>query len=42
MPSGDFCAQAVNATAMLIKKHNQKVNGWDENIYTYLEDIDSA
>lgn len=41
MPSGDFCAQAVNATAMLIKKNIiKKVNGWDENIYTYLEDID--
>ena len=40
-PSGDFCAQAVNATAMLMKKSIIKeVNGWDENIYTYLEDID--
>ena len=40
-PTGDFCAQAVNATAMLMKKNIiKKVNGWDENIYTYLEDID--
>ena len=41
IPSGDICVEAVNATAMLIKKSIiKKVNGWDENIYTYHEDID--
>ena len=40
-PSGDFCVEAVNATAMLLKKSIlEKIGGWDENIYTYLEDID--
>jgi N-acetylglucosaminyl-diphospho-decaprenol L-rhamnosyltransferase len=40
-PSGDICVEAVNATAMLIKKSIiKKINGWDENIYTYHEDID--
>lgn len=40
-PSGDFCVEAVNATAMLLKKSIiKKIGGWDENIYTYLEDID--
>ena len=38
LPSG---VEAVNATAMLIKKSIiKKINGWDENIYTYHEDID--
>ena len=41
LPSGDICVEAVNATAMLIKKTIiKKINGWDENIYTYHEDID--
>ncbi len=41
IPSGDFCVEAVNATTMLLKKSIlQKIGGWDENIYTYLEDID--
>lgn len=41
VPSGDFCAEAVNATTMLLKKSIlEKIGGWDENIYTYLEDID--
>ena len=41
LPSGDICVEAVNATAMLIKKSViKRVNGWDENIYTYHEDID--
>ena len=41
LPSGDICVEAVNATAMLIKKSIiKKINGWDENIYTYHEDID--
>ena len=40
-PSGDICVEAVNATAMLIRKSIiKKINGWDENIYTYHEDID--
>ena len=40
-PSGDFCVEAVNATAMLLNKNTiKKIGGWDENIYTYLEDID--
>ena len=41
IPSGDFCAEAVSATAMLLKKSIlDKIGGWDENIYTYLEDLD--
>ena len=40
IPSGDICVEAVNATAMLLKKHIKKLKGWDENIYTYHEDID--
>jgi N-acetylglucosaminyl-diphospho-decaprenol L-rhamnosyltransferase len=41
IPSGDFCAEAVSATAMLLKKSIlNKIGGWDENIYTYLEDLD--
>ena len=41
IPSGDICVEAVNATAMLLrKKVIKKLKGWDENIYTYLEDID--
>ena len=41
LPSGDICVEAVNATAMLIRKSIiRKVKGWDENIYTYHEDID--
>ena len=41
IPSGDICVEAVNATAMLIRKSIiRKINGWDENIYTYHEDID--
>ena len=40
-PSGDFCVEAVNATAMLLNRNIlEKIGGWDENIYTYLEDID--
>jgi GT2 family glycosyltransferase len=40
-PFGDFCVEAVNATAMLLKKEFlDKIGGWDENIYTYCEDID--
>ena len=36
VPSGDFCVEAVNATAMLFRKSFiENINGWDENIYTY-------
>lgn len=41
IPSGDFCVEAVSATTMLLKKSIlNKIGGWDENIYTYLEDLD--
>jgi len=41
IPSGDICVEAVNATVMLLKKKIiKKIKGWDENIYTYHEDID--
>lgn len=41
LPSGDFCVEAVNATVMFFKKNIiNKIGGWDENIYTYLEDLD--
>ena len=41
IPSKDICVEAVNATAMLLKKKViKKIKGWDENIYTYHEDID--
>ena len=40
-PLGDFCVDAVNATTMLIKVDAiNKINGWDDNYYVYLEDID--
>jgi len=41
IPSGDFCVEAISATAMLLKRDLiKKIGGWDTNIYTYLEDID--
>jgi len=41
IPSDDICVEAVNATAMLLrKKFINKLKGWDENIYTYHEDLD--
>ena len=41
LPSGDFCVDAVNATTMLIRVEAlKKINGWDDNYYVYLEDID--
>ena len=41
IPSGDFCVEAINATAMLFEKSFiEDIKGWDENIYTYHEDID--
>lgn len=40
-PSGDYCVDAINATSMLIRREAiNKINGWDNNIYVYLEDID--
>jgi GT2 family glycosyltransferase len=40
-PTGDISVKAVNATSMLINTEFIKnINGWDENIYLYLEDID--
>lgn len=40
-PLGDFCVDAVNATTMLIKIDViKKIDGWDDNYYVYLEDID--
>lgn len=40
-PLGDFCVDAVNATTMLISVDAlKKIDGWDENYYVYLEDID--
>jgi len=40
-PEGDICVEAVNSTALLVKKNViEKIGKWDENIYTYLEDID--
>lgn len=40
-PLGDFCVDAVNATTMLIRVEIlKKINGWDNNYYVYLEDID--
>ena len=40
-PDGDICVEAVNSTALLVnKKIIEKIGKWDENIYTYLEDID--
>ena len=41
VPSGDFCVDAVNATTMLISVEAlKKIDGWDDNYYVYLEDID--
>jgi len=41
LPSGDYCVDAINATTMLIRTEAiKKINGWDDNIYVYLEDID--
>ena len=41
LPSGDYCVDAINATTMLIRTEAiKKINGWDNNIYVYLEDID--
>ena len=41
IPIGDFCVEAVNSTAILVKKDVLlKIGKWDEKIYTYLEDLD--
>lgn len=41
MPQGNICVEAINSTAILINVEKIKsVNGWDENFYTYLEDMD--
>jgi len=40
-PNENFCAEAINSTALLIKKKIIKeIGGWDNYYYTYLEDID--
>ena len=40
-PEGNICVEAINSTALLVKKDViEKIGKWDENIYTYLEDID--
>ena len=40
-PVGDICVEAINSTALLVRKDViEKIGKWDENIYTYLEDID--
>jgi GT2 family glycosyltransferase len=41
LPTGDYCVDAINATSMLLSTSlMQKIGGWDNNIYLYLEDID--
>lgn len=41
IPSGDFCVEAIPATAMLIDRNKViNIGGWDNYYYTYLEDID--
>ena len=41
LPSGDFCVEAINSTALLVDKEKIKtINGWDDYYYTYLEDVD--
>ena len=38
---GDFCAEGVTGTAMLIKRSIlKKIGGWDKNIFSYWEDMD--
>jgi GT2 family glycosyltransferase len=40
-PEGDFCAEGVTGTAMLIKRSFlKKIGGWDKNIFSYWEDMD--
>lgn len=41
LPEGDISVEAVNSTALLIDvKRILSIGGWDNNFYTYLEDID--
>lgn len=41
MPEGNICVEAINSTAFLVDiKKIKSIGGWDENFYTYLEDID--
>ena len=41
MPTGDISIEAVNSTALLLDVNKIKeIGGWDNNFYTYLEDID--
>jgi GT2 family glycosyltransferase len=40
-PAGDISVEAINSTALLIDINKVKqIDGWDNNFYTYLEDID--
>jgi N-acetylglucosaminyl-diphospho-decaprenol L-rhamnosyltransferase len=41
IPAGDISVEAINSTALLIDVNKIKqIGGWDNNFYTYLEDID--
>ena len=41
IPSGDICVEAVKCNSNVVKKKIiKKIKGWDENIYTYHEDVD--
>ena len=41
IPTGDMSVEAINSTALLIDVNKIKqIGGWDNNFYTYLEDID--
>lgn len=41
LPEGDISVEAVNSTALLIDVEKiLSIGGWDDNFYTYLEDID--
>ena len=41
IPNQDFYAEAINSTALLVRKNILKrIGGWDNYYYTYLEDID--
>lgn len=41
IPKIDFFVEAINSTALLVNTSIvKKIGSWDENFYTYLEDID--
>jgi len=41
VPTGDISVEAINSTALLVDVNKIKqIGGWDNNFYTYLEDID--